>query len=44
MFVWKLGVCMETRCLYGNYMFVWKLYVCMVTICVYGNYICLYGN
>ena len=38
MFVWKLDVCMETRCFYGNiclngnYMFEWKLYECMETI------------
>jgi len=34
MFVWKLDLCMETICLYVNY-------VCMETICLYGNYVCL---
>ena len=30
MFVWKLYVCMETRCLYGNYVY-------LETVCL--NYI-----
>ena len=49
MFVWKLDVCMETicsygnydclECLYGKYIFVLKIYFCMENMCLYGNYV-----
>ena len=48
MFVWKLDVCMETicsygnydclECLYGKYIFVLKIYFCMENICLYGKH------